>query len=120
MTSSKPLTLTDADVLQEFIDSKEPEKKSKEIEINLISRLRKHDEGLLNSIKFLKALLELAGKRCCSSRTAGRARRRANRAKEAITELFSKSKSKSTYTPSYVEKVVNDIDQIVRAVRLPC
>lgn len=126
----------DAEVLQEFIDSKEPEKKSKEIEIKLIARLRKHvtnpkfialgerleklkekhDQGLLNSIQFLKSLLELA-KEVVQAEQQVEPEEEQGRAKAALTELFSESKSEST--PAIVEKIVNDIDEIVRAVRFP-
>jgi type I restriction enzyme, R subunit len=126
----------DAEVLQEFIDSKDPGKKSKEIEIKLISRLRKHatdpkfvalgerleklkekhDKGLLNSIEFLKALLELA-KDVVHAEQQVEPEEEQNRAKAALTKLFSESKSEST--PAIVEKIVNDIDEIVRAVRFP-
>lgn len=70
----------DADVLEELIRDRDPNKKSKEIEIKLVARLRKHqhnpvfvalgerleqlkarhEQGLLHSIDFLKALLDLA------------------------------------------------------------
>ena len=70
----------DAEVLEGLLDTKDPEKKSKEIEIKIIARLRKHkdnpkfvalgerleklkerhEQGLLHSIDFLKELLTLA------------------------------------------------------------
>lgn len=126
----------DADVLQEFIDSKDPKKKGKEIEIKLIARLRKHannpkfialgerleklkerhEQGFLNSIEFLKELLELA-KDVVHEEKKVEPKEEQDQAKAALTELFSKVKTDST--PAIVKKIVNDIDEIVRAVRFP-
>lgn len=126
----------DADILQEFMDSKEPEKKSREIEIKLIARLRKHDhnpkfialgerleklrerheQGLINSIEFLKLLLELA-KDLVIAEQDTEPKEEQDKAKAALTELFSEVRSGKT--PVIVEKIVNDIDDIVRKVRFP-
>ncbi len=40
-----------------------------------------------------------------------------DRAKEALTELFNKAKNSNTHI--IVERIVNDIDEIVRKVRFP-
>jgi hypothetical protein len=40
-----------------------------------------------------------------------------DRAKEALTELFNEAKGKNTHI--IVERIVNDIDEIVRKVRFP-
>src|SRR5688572_14586751 len=70
----------DAEVLEEILSEADPEKKSKEIEIKLVARLRKHagnpqftalgerleklkerhEQGFLTSLDFLKQILELA------------------------------------------------------------
>ncbi|MET3851420.1 type I restriction endonuclease subunit R [Paenibacillus sp. OAE614] len=126
----------DADILQEFMDAKDPKKKSREIEIKLIARLRKHasnpkfialgerleklrerhEQGLVNSIDFLKALLELA-KDVVHAEKSVDPQEEKDQAKAALTELFSEVRSEKT--PVIVEKIVNDIDEIVRSVRFP-
>ncbi|MCP5108713.1 MAG: HsdR family type I site-specific deoxyribonuclease, partial [bacterium] len=126
----------DAEILEELLAAKDPEKKTKEIEIKLIARLNKHknrsdfialserlerikarhEQGLLNSLDFLKELLTLA-------RDVVQAEKQVDpvdeqtKAKAALTELFSEVKTVST--PVMVERVVNDIDEIVRLVRFP-
>jgi type I restriction enzyme R subunit len=126
----------DAEVLEGLLDAKDPDKKSKEIEIKLIARLRKHkanpkfvalgarleklkerhEQGLLHSLDFLKELLELA-------REVVEAEQRVDpedeqgRAKAALTELF--TEAKNAETPVVVERIVSDIDEIVRLVRFP-
>lgn len=124
----------DADLLEAVLGTPDPDKKAKEIEIKVARRLRKHlhdprfkalgerleelkqkhEQGLLVSIDFLKALLELA-------RDVVEAERKAEpiadeeRGKAALTELFEEAKNDKT--PIMVERVVNDIDEIVRYVR---
>ena len=112
----------------------DPDKKSKEIEIKVANRLRnhlhdprfralgerleelrqKHEQGLLVSIEFLKSLLELARDVVETERTVEPATPE-ERGKAALTELFEEARNDST--PIMVERVVNDIDEIVRHVR---
>jgi type I restriction enzyme, R subunit len=126
----------DADILQEFLDTNDPKKKSREVEIKLIARLRKHsknpkftalgerldklrekhEQGLINSIEFLKSLLELA-KDVVKAEQAIEPQDEQDKAKAALTDLFSVVRSEKT--PVIVEKIVNDIDEIVRSVRFP-
>ncbi len=126
----------DADVLQGLIDAKEPTKKSKEIEIKLIARLRKHkdnpvfvalgerleklkerhEQGLLHSIDFLKELLILAREVVKAEKIVDPVDEQA-KAKAALTELFTEVKNGKT--PVMVERIVTDIDDIVRHVRFP-
>ena len=126
----------DADVLEGLLDAKDPGKKSKEIEIKLIARLRKHagnpkfvalgerleklkerhEQGLLHSIDFLKELLILA-KEVVQSEMQVDPEEERDQAKAALTELFSEVKTGKT--PVVVERIVNDIDEIVRMVRFP-
>lgn len=73
----------------------------------------KHEQGLITSIEFLKLLLELA-------RDAARAEKEVvaeevDRGIAALTELFNGVKNKST--PIIVERIVADIDSIVKIVR---
>jgi type I restriction enzyme, R subunit len=128
----------DADFLAELLDNQNP-KKIKELEVKLIARLRKHgnkpifkalgmqleelrrrhEQGIMTSIEFLKTLLKIA-------RDVVRAEREVEPVEEvstedqgiaALTELFGEVKSDSI--PKIVERIVPDIDDIVRVVRFP-
>ena len=74
----------------------------------------KHEQGLITSIEFLKLLLELA-------REAAQAEKEVVPEQEidkgvaALTELFNGVKNQNT--PVIVERIVADIDNIVKIVR---
>ena len=124
----------DADLLQAVLGDPDPEKKVREISIKLTARLRKHagnpkykalaerledlknrhEQGLLVSIDFLKALLDLA-KDVVRLERETPAAEEIDRGKAALTQLFEEAKNGST--PIMVKRVVDDIDEIVRAVR---
>lgn len=126
----------DAEVLEGLFASKEPDKKSREIELQLVARLRKHkgdpkfvalgerleklkerhEQGLLHSLEFLKALLTLA-KDLVQAEKQVEPEDEQSRAKAALTELFAEVKNGNT--PIMVERMVADIDEIVRLVRFP-
>lgn len=126
----------DAEVLEGLLDAKDPKKKAKEIEVKLISRLRmhknnpifvalgerleklkeRHEQGLLHSLDFLKELLTLAREVVQAEKKVDPVDEQA-KAKAALTELFAEVKNGKT--PVVVERVVNDIDEIVRMVRFP-
>lgn len=126
----------DAEVLEGLLDAKDPDKKSKEIEIKLIARLRKHKDnpkfvalgerleklkerhelGLLHSLDFLKELLTLAKEVVQAEKQVDPVDEQA-KAKAALTELFAEVKNGKT--PMVVERIVTDIDEIVRLVRFP-
>lgn len=126
----------DAEVLEGLLDAKDPDKKSKEIEIKLIARLRKHkdnpkfvalgerleklkerhEQGLLHSLDFLKELLTLAKEVVQAEKQVDPVDGQA-KAKAALTELFAEVKNGKT--PMVVERIVTDIDEIVRLVRFP-
>lgn len=126
----------DAEVLEELLSAMDPKKKGKEIEIRLIARLRKHkgnpkfvklgerlekikerhEQGLLNSLDFLKELLTLA-KEVVEAEKEVDPEDEQDRAKAALSELFAETKTGDT--PVVVERIVNDIDEIVRLVRFP-
>jgi type I restriction enzyme R subunit len=126
----------DAQVLEDILKDVDPTKRGKEIEIKLIARLRKHlgnvkftalgerlekirdrhEQGFLSSLEFLKEILELAKDVVEAEREADPAEER-DRAKEALTELFQDAKSKNTHI--IVERIVADIDEIVKKVRFP-
>lgn len=126
----------DAQVLEEILESTDPERKGKEIEIKLIARLRKHlgnpkftelgerlekvkdrhEKGLLTSLQFLKEILELA-KEIVEAESDVEPAEERDRAKEALTELFNEAKGANTHI--IVERIVSDIDDIVKKVRFP-
>ncbi|MBT4101167.1 MAG: HsdR family type I site-specific deoxyribonuclease [Gemmatimonadetes bacterium] len=126
--------VVDAELLEAVLGSPDPDKKAKEVEIKVATRLRKHlhdprfkalaqrledlkerhEQGLLVSVEFLKELLDLA-KDVVSSEQASPPIEQEERGKAALTELFESAKSEET--PIMVERVVTDIDEIVRLVR---
>ena len=73
----------------------------------------RHQQGLLLSIDFLKELLALT-KEVVKAERETPAEEDIDRGKAALTELF---KKKHGETPVLVKRVVDDIDEIVRAVR---
>jgi type I restriction enzyme R subunit len=124
----------DADLLEAVLGTPDPNKKAKEIEIKVSRWLRKrlhdprfkalgerleelkarHEQGLLTSVEFLKELLNLARDVVTAERAQPPVEREAQ-GKAALTELFEAVKNPET--PIIVERVVNDIDEIVRYVR---
>lgn len=125
----------DADLLEAVLSNPDP-KKAKEIEIKLKRRLRGHsgnpkfkqlserldalkdrfETGQINSVEFLKALLEIA-KETRQAEKEIPPEEDEDRGKAALTELFNEVKTADT--PIMVERVVADIDEIVRLVRFP-
>lgn len=127
----------DADLIDDFLANQEKAKKTtKKIEISLVAKIQKHSndprfiklgeklealrekhaQGLITSIEFLKMLLELA-------REAAKAEKEVvpeeeiDKGKAALTELFNGVRNRST--PIIVERIVVDIDNIVKLVRFP-
>lgn len=125
----------DADLLEAVLSNPDP-KKTKEIEIKLKRRLRGHggnpkfkklserldalkdrfESGQINSVEFLKQLLEIA-KETLQAEKEVPPEEDEDRGKAALTELF--NEVKTAETPIMVERVVTDIDEIVRLVRFP-
>jgi type I restriction enzyme, R subunit len=125
----------DADLLEAVLSNPDP-KKAKEIEIKLVRRLRKHagnpkfkelsarldalkdrfETGQIHSVEFLKQLLVIA-KETLQAEKETPPEEDENRGKAALTELFNEVKTPDT--PIIVERVVTDIDEIVRHVRFP-
>jgi type I restriction enzyme, R subunit len=128
----------DADFLAELLEQQEP-KRIKELETKLVARLRKHshdprfialglqleelrrrhEQGIIASIEFLKMLLQIA-------RDVVRAEKDVEPIIEvtpeeqglaALTELFREVQNGDT--PKMVERIVIGIDEIVRIVRFP-
>ena len=126
----------DADVLDGILKDANPGKKAREVEIKLIARLRKHagnpkfkelgerlekirekhEQGLLNSLEFLKAILEVA-KDTVEAERQIEPELDQDRAVAALTELFNEIKTQQTHV--IVERIVADIDGIVKQVRFP-
>ena len=123
-----------------MLGAPDPERKSKEIEIQVAGRLRKHlrdprfralgerlealrrkhEQGLLVSVEFLKSLLDLArdvveAERTVPPATPATPATPEERGKAALTELF--EEARNDRTPIFVERVVADVDEIVRHVR---
>ena len=125
----------DADLLEAVLSNPDP-KKAKEIEIKLKRRLRgkagkpkfkqlserldalkdRFESGQINSVEFLKQLLQIA-KETLQAEKEVPPEEDEDRGKAALTELF--NEVKTTDTPVVVERVVADIDEIVRLVRFP-
>ena len=126
----------DTQVLESILKDTEPSKRAKEIEIKLIARLRKHlgnprfialgerlekikerhEQGFLTSLEFLKQILELA-KEVVEAEKETEPEAERDKAKEALTELFKEAKNQNTHI--IVERIVADIDDIVKKVRFP-
>lgn len=124
----------DAEVLDSILKDANPGKKAREVEIKLIARLRKHagnpkfkelgerlekirekhEQGLLNSLEFLKAILEIA-KDTVQVEKQTDPEEEKDQALGALTELFNEVKTKHTHV--IVERIVADIDAIVKQVR---
>jgi type I restriction enzyme, R subunit len=124
----------DADLLEAVLGSPDPDKKAKEVEIKVAKRLRdrahdprfkelgerleelrqRHEQGLLVSVDFLKALLGLA-QDVVAAENAAEPIATEDLGKAALTELLDSVRNEDT--PIIVERVVADIDEIVRYVR---
>ncbi|OQA47356.1 MAG: hypothetical protein BWY47_01434 [Bacteroidetes bacterium ADurb.Bin302] len=74
----------------------------------------KAEQGLINSIEFIKQLCEIA-KETLQAEKQTESDEKRKTAKAALTELFFELKTDKT--PAIVERIVNDIDEIVRLVR---
>lgn len=122
----------DADMLDAVIRNGDP----REVEIKVLRRLHKHagnakykalgqrledlkarhEKGILGSVEFLKELLALARDVVNAEREAP-PEEDVDLGKAKLTELFEEVRNKKT--PVIVERVVADIDEIVRLVRFP-
>ena len=128
--------VVDAELLEAVLGAPDPKKKAKELEIKLGQRLRKHmgnpnykalserleklkerhEAGQLHSIAFLKELLDIARDVVAAEKETP-PEEDEDRGKAALTELFQEVKNDST--PVVVQRIVNDIDEIVRLIRFP-
>lgn len=133
---------TDANLIEQLIKGEPGDfgKQAKKIQINLEAIIRgvsddpifialgerleklkeQHEQGLIDSVTFLKSLLDLARDTVAAVRKAGATEQEAPRedkGKAALTMLF--RSSKNPRTPIIVERIVDEIDSIVRVVRFP-
>jgi len=125
--------ILDAEVIDDLMNSKDPKQAEKLVQI-LFSRLSKHgnhpifkrlserlealrdkaERGLINSIEFIKELCKIA-KETIQAEKQSEVPEDQKSGKAALTELFLEIKTDTT--PVIVERIVNDIDEIVRLVR---
>ena len=127
--------IIDAEFLSELEASQDPQK-MKEIEIKIAKRLQKHknnptfielglrlekiknqlEQGIINSLEYLRYLLQIV-REVLQAEKEVNTKEEQRSAKAALTELF--YEIRTDQTPAIVEKIVNEIDEIVRHVRFP-
>ncbi|WP_207431354.1 type I restriction endonuclease subunit R [Sabulibacter ruber] len=127
--------ILDADVIEDIFNNPDP-KNAKKLEKILIKRLKKHEgnpkfkklsemleelrdraeKGLITSIEFVKELCKLA-KETVQAEKEAEQEIQDKTPKAALTELFLELKTEQT--PAVVERIVTDIDAIVRVVSFP-
>ncbi|WP_149304903.1 type I restriction endonuclease subunit R [Pareuzebyella sediminis] len=125
----------DADVIEDIFNNPDP-KNAKKIEKLLVKRFKEHSGdpkfkslserlealrdkaqmGLITSIEFVKELCKLAKETIKAEREIAEVLQEKT-PKAALTELF--LELKTDQTPAVVERIVEDIDAIVRVVRFP-
>jgi len=124
-----------ADLIDGFLNDREDaKKKAKKVEISLVAKIlnhaneprfkklgekleelrEKHEQGLITSIEFLKLLLDLAKEAVQAEQEVVPAQE-VDKGVAALTELFNGVRCQST--PVIVERIVKDIDDIVKIVR---
>ena len=134
-TAPEDILELDAELIDDFIAGKDgAKKKAKKIEIDLVARIlvhgkdprfirlgerleelrEKHEQGLITSIEFLKRLLELA-KEAVQAEKEVVPVAEVDKGKAALTALFQSVRNENT--PVIVERIVSDIDGIVKIVR---
>lgn len=127
--------ILDADIIEDLFNNPSPAK-IKGLEKELIKRFKRHlgnpifkklgerleelrdkaERGLISSIEFIKELCKLA-KDTVKAEKEILDEEEQKSAKTALTELF--LEMKTDQTPAVVERIVNDIDAIVKVVRFP-
>lgn len=125
----------DADVVEDIFNNPDP-KKVKQLEKALIKRFKKFsgnprfkslserleelrdkaERGLITSIEFIKELCKIA-KETVQAEKEYEEEQQEKTPQAALTELF--LELKTDQTPAVVERIVADIDAIVRVVRFP-
>ncbi len=127
--------LLDADVIEDIFNNPDPQN-AKKLEKILAKRFKKHagdpkfiklserlealrdkaEQGLITSIEFVKELCKIA-KETVHAEKEIEDEFQEKTPQAALTDLF--LELKSNQTPAVVERIVNDIDSIVRIVRFP-
>mgnify|MGYP000264988143 CR=1 FL=1 len=127
--------ILDADVIEDIFNNPDP-KNAKQLEKILIKRFKKlggdprfkklsdrlealrdkAEQGLITSIEFVKELCKIA-KETLQAEKELIEEIQEKSPKAALTELFLELKTDST--PAVVERIVGDIDSIVRAISFP-
>lgn len=127
--------ILDADVIEDIFNNPDP-KNIKALEKILIARFKKRtgvpkfkklserlealrdkaEQGLITSIEFVKELCKLARETLQAEKELIEETQEKT-PKAALTDLF--LELKTDQTPAVVERIVNDIDAIVRVVRFP-
>jgi predicted RND superfamily exporter protein len=125
----------DAEVIDDIFNNPDPQN-AKKLQKILIRRFQRYpgnptfkklserleelrdraEKGLITSIEFVKELCKLARETVQSEKEILAALEQKS-AKTALTELFLEMKTDKT--PAVVERIVNDIDAIVKIVRFP-
>ena len=125
----------DADVIEDIFNNPDP-KNAKKLERILVKRFNKHgghpkfkklserleelrdkaEQGLITSIEFVKELCKLA-KDTVQAEKELLQELQEKTPKAALSELF--LELKTDQTPAVVERIVTDIDDIVRVIRFP-
>ncbi|TCK67243.1 type I restriction enzyme R subunit [Winogradskyella wandonensis] len=125
----------DADVIEDIFNNPDP-KNAKKLEKLLVKRFKRHagdpkfkslserlealrdkaEQGLITSIEFVKELCKLAKETIAAEKELEELLVEKT-PKAALTELFLELKTDET--PAVVERIVGDIDAIVRVVRFP-
>jgi len=133
ITTDMEEMILNAELIDDLMNKKDPKQAQKLLKI-LVSRLAKHkgmlvfkelserleavrdkaEKGLINSIEFIKELCQIA-KETLQAEKETDTKEELKNAKAALTELFLEMKTDKT--PAIVERIVNDIDEIVRIVR---
>jgi type I restriction enzyme R subunit len=127
--------ILDADVIEDIFNNPDP-KNTRKLEKLLVARFRKYsgipvfktlserlealrdkaEQGLITSIEFVKELCKIAKETVQAEKETEQARQ-GKTPVAALTELF--LELKTDQTPAVVERIVADIDAIVRVVRFP-
>lgn len=127
--------ILDADVVENIFNNPDP-KSAKELEKILVKRFKKNsgnpkfkklserleelrnkaEQGLITSIEFIKELCKIAKETLQAEKEIDQLITEKT-PQAALTELF--LELKTDQTPAVVERIVNDIDAIVRQVRFP-
>lgn len=127
--------MLDADIIEDIFNNPDP-KQAKKLEKTLVKRFKKHagdpkfkklserleelrdkaEQGLITSIEFVKELCKIA-KETVQAEKEVEEMIQEKSPRAALTELFLELKTDKT--PAVVERIVDDIDTIVRSIRFP-